>query len=257
MTVAVIGTGNMGAGIARLLASKGEQVVIGSRDPAKAARLAEEIGVDHGPVRVSFGRVDVRRQVTGFLRRLPSGEVIGRHDLDLPERTLSTHAVWWTMTPQSLAAAGIDEADVPGAAHAAEHAAIGMLPLLATCDRWDVGGLSTALHADTELPTIFVYDGYPGGAGFAEHGFDVARAWLSATLEAILACECETGCPSCVQSPKCGNRNHPLSKAGAVALLRGMLQTADEDAEPGSAADPVHEPDPADPEGGGPARATP
>src|SRR4029079_15229573 len=130
-----------------------------------------------------------------------------------------TKAVWWTMPVDVLQAAGIAECDIPGAAHAAEHAAIGMLPLVATSDRWDIGGVSTALHPDTGLPTILVYDGHPGGAGFAERGFHAARIWLTATRDAILACECTTGCPSCVQSPKCGNGNEPLDKAGAVALL--------------------------------------
>ncbi len=182
--------------------------------------VAEESGRDLGPVRVSFGRVDVRGQVTGFLRRLPSGEVIGQHALDLPERTLSTRAVWWTMTPQALARAGVAEEDVPGAAHAAEHAAIGMLPLLAACDRWDIGGVSTACHPDTGLPTIMVYDGHPGGAGFAARGHERILEWLTMTRETIAGCGCTgRGCPSCVVSPKCGNGNEPLDARGAVALL--------------------------------------
>jgi DEAD/DEAH box helicase domain-containing protein len=176
-----------------------------------------------GPVELCFGSVDVRSRVTSFLRRLPGGEVLGEHPLDLPERTLHTKAAWWTMTEEMLDAAGVAEIDIPGAAHAAEHAAIGMLPLVATSDRWDVGGVSTALHPDTGRPTILIYDGHPGGAGFAERGFRAATIWLTATRDAILACECTTGCPSCVQSPKCGNGNEPLDKAGAVALLTAVL----------------------------------
>jgi DEAD/DEAH box helicase domain-containing protein len=176
-----------------------------------------------GPVRVCFGSVRVHTQVTSFLRRLPGGEVLGTHPLDLPQRTLATKAVWWTMPVDVLQAAGIAECDIPGAAHAAEHAAIGMLPLVATSDRWDIGGVSTALHPDTGLPTIMVYDGHPGGAGFAERAYESFATWLTATREAVRTCRCESGCPACVQSPKCGNGNEPLDKAGAVALLQAVL----------------------------------
>ena len=181
-----------------------------------------------GPVQLCFGSVDVRSRVTSFLRLLPGGEVLGEHPLDLPERALHTKAVWWTMTEETLNEAGVGETDIPGAAHAAEHAAIGMLPLVATSDRWDIGGVSTALHPDTGRPTILVYDGYPGGAGFAERGFRAARIWLTATRDAIVACECATGCPSCVQSPKCGNGNEPLDKKGAVSLLTAVLARSPE-----------------------------
>jgi DEAD/DEAH box helicase domain-containing protein len=176
-----------------------------------------------GEVELCFGSVEVRSRVTSFLRTLPGGEVLGEHPLDLPERSLHTKAVWWTMTEEMLDAAGIPGSSIPGAAHAAEHAAIGMLPLVATSDRWDIGGVSTALHPDTGRPTILVYDGHPGGAGFAERGFHAATIWLTATRDAILACQCATGCPSCVQSPKCGNGNEPLDKPGAVALLTAVL----------------------------------
>jgi DEAD/DEAH box helicase domain-containing protein len=176
-----------------------------------------------GRVDLCFGSVEVRSRVTSFLRILPGGEVLGEHALNLPERSLSTKAVWWTMTEEMLISAGVFESDIPGAAHAAEHAAIAMLPLVATSDRWDIGGVSTALHPDTGRPTILVYDGHPGGAGFAERGFSSATTWLTATRDAILACKCSTGCPSCVQSPKCGNGNEPLDKAGAVTLLTTVL----------------------------------
>jgi DEAD/DEAH box helicase domain-containing protein len=181
--------------------------------------------VDAGSVQLSLGTVDVTQQVVSYLRRRqPGGEVMDETPLDLPARELRTVAVFYTVTPEALEAAGIDAADVPGAAHAAEHAAIGLLPLVATCDRWDIGGLSTALHPDTGLPTVFVYDGHAGGAGFAERGFDAAETWLRATRDAIAACGCETGCPSCVQSPKCGNGNDPLDKAKAVRLLDLVLR---------------------------------
>ncbi|GAA5595438.1 ATP-dependent helicase [Kocuria rhizophila] len=183
--------------------------------------------VQWGPVSIHRGSVDVTTQVVSYQRKLvASNEVAGEEPLELPPRQLSTVATWFTVSGPQLAAMGIEEPDIPGALHAAEHAMIGLLPLLASCDRWDVGGLSTALHVDTELPTIFVHDGHPGGAGFAERGYDMFRTWVTATRDAIAQCECESGCPSCVQSPKCGNRNNPLDKAGALKLLNGVLRFA-------------------------------
>ncbi|GAA1914025.1 DEAD/DEAH box helicase [Nocardioides lentus] len=177
-----------------------------------------------GPCRLAHGTVEVSHQVVAFLRRRrPGGEVLGEEPLDLPVRTMQTHAVWWTVPEPVLAAAGLDPADRPGAAHAAEHCSIGLLPLFATCDRWDIGGVSTALHPDTGELTVFVHDGRAGGAGFAERGYDVARAWLTATRDTIHSCACETGCPSCVQSPKCGNQNNPLDKPAAARLLTALL----------------------------------
>jgi DEAD/DEAH box helicase domain-containing protein len=127
------------------------------------------------------------------------------------------------VVPESvLAAADISTAAVGGTLHALKHAAIGMLPLFTICDRWDVGGVSTALQADTGQPSIFVYDGYPGGAGIAELGYAESERLLAATLELIEACPCDDGCPSCVQSPKCGNGNEPLDKAGARRLLEAV-----------------------------------
>jgi DEAD/DEAH box helicase domain-containing protein len=177
-----------------------------------------------GEATVVLGTVQVTNQVVGYLRRrLLTGEVLGEEPLDLPPRHLTTTAVWWTLDAQQVAASGVDPRNVAGAAHAAEHAAIGLLPLFATCDRWDIGGVSTAMHRDTGRLTVFVYDGHPGGAGFAERGYAVAQDWLTTTRDAIASCACQTGCPSCVQSPKCGNGNEPLSKPGSIALLDTLL----------------------------------
>jgi DEAD/DEAH box helicase domain-containing protein len=195
-----------------------------AREVTDIAVLDEETAEPWGAARLSFGSVRVTHQVVSYLkRRVPSGEVVAEEPLDLPERVLDTRAVWWTVPGRLLDDAGLAQADLPGAAHAAEHASIGLLPLFATCDRWDIGGVSTALHPDTGQLTVFVYDGHPGGAGFAEHGFHQARAWLLATRETIASCRCDSGCPSCVQSPKCGNGNHPLDKPGAVRLLDVLL----------------------------------
>ena len=175
----------------------------------------------------SFGSVEVTSQVVGYVTQaLPGMEVVAQHRLDMPERVLPTAAVWWTVPVEVTQTAGLTPAELPGALHAAEHASIGMLPLLATCDRWDIGGLSVAVHPQTMAPTVFVHDAQAGGAGFAERGFRAGREWLSATLAVIEGCGCTTGCPSCVQSPKCGNNNEPLDKAGAMTLLRLLLDAA-------------------------------
>ena len=177
-----------------------------------------------GEVEQSFGSVRVTNQVTSFVRKLvATGEVLDEVPLPLPPVELETRAVWWTIPVSVLDRAAVGARDVPGAIHAAEHAAIGLLPLVATCDRWDIGGVSTPMHPDTGMTTIFIYDGYPGGAGITERGARDADRWLRATLEAIRRCPCSRGCPSCVQSPKCGNGNEPLDKTGAVSLLAAIL----------------------------------
>jgi DEAD/DEAH box helicase domain-containing protein len=204
-----------------------------SEDPGYAtfARELTDIAVTGTGERRAFGSVtlglvpvSVTNRIVGYLRRRLTGEVIDFVELDMPPHTLDTTAVMYTIAPEALHRSGIDALQIPGSLHAAEHAAIGLLPLVASCDRGDIGGLSTAVGPEFDgLPSVFVYDGYPGGAGFAEQGFRRANIWLGATMAAIEACECPAGCPSCVQSPKCGNGNDPLDKAGAVRVLRLVL----------------------------------
>ena len=178
---------------------------------------------EFGPVTMGLVPVSVSHTVVGFIRRRLNGEVIDFVELDMPTQTLDTMAVMCTITPEALQHNGVEPLSVPGSLHAAEHAAIGLLPLVASCDRGDIGGVSTAAGPEDGLPTIFVYDGYPGGAGFSDRGFQQITTWWGATAAAIEACECPYGCPSCVQSPKCGNGNEPLDKRGAVRVLRLVL----------------------------------
>jgi DEAD/DEAH box helicase domain-containing protein len=152
-----------------------------------------------------------------------TGETLEVMPLTLPPQTLDTRAVWWSIPQHVIDRAAIAPAALPGAVHAAEHAAIGLLPLVATCDRWDVGGVSTPRHPDTGTAAIFIYDGYRGGAGIAERGYGSATRLLEATLETVRGCPCGHGCPACVQSPKCGNGNEPLDKTAAVSLLAAIL----------------------------------
>ncbi|MGB3443059.1 MAG: DEAD/DEAH box helicase [Actinophytocola sp.] len=194
------------------------------REQIDISVLSVEERTEHDDgVTVSLGEVAVTSHVVAYLRKLPSGQVLDQIPLDLPEQTLNTRAVWYTLTDDLLAEAGLTKHEIPGALHAAEHAAIGLLPLFATCDRWDIGGVSTALHPDTGEPTVFVHDGHPGGAGFADRAHAALIPWLTATRDAIEACECPSGCPSCVQSPKCGNGNEPLHKEGAIRVLTTVL----------------------------------
>ena len=202
-------------------------------DPGYTTSARELTGIDvvaelrraaWGPGAVHYGEVDVVRQVTSYTRRNPeTGQIFDEVALDLPPRALRTRAVWWTISAEQREALLRTGVDLPGAAHAAEHTAIGLLPLFAACDRMDIGGVSADLHPATGRLTVFVYDGNEGGAGFAERGFAVARDWLTATAEAITSCECQAGCPSCIQSPKCGTGNDPLAKDGALLLLRTLL----------------------------------
>jgi DEAD/DEAH box helicase domain-containing protein len=183
--------------------------------------------LDHRPLgdaELCFGDVEVTNQVVGFVRKLvATNELVGQEELPLPPVTLRTRAVWWTLPGRVIDAARVTTKDLAGGIHGAEHCAIGLLPLVATCDRWDIGGVSTTLHPDTGLTTIFVYDGYPGGAGIAERGYHAAERWLRATAERLRDCPCRDGCPSCVVSPKCGNGNEPLDKAAAERLTRTIV----------------------------------
>jgi DEAD/DEAH box helicase domain-containing protein len=177
-----------------------------------------------GRAELFLGPVEIATEVVGYERHdSRTRQVIGREELTLPPARLVTRAFWYTIDDEVLERARLAPEQVPGALHAAEHAGIGILPLFTICDRWDVGGVSTPLQADTGRPTIVIYDGFPGGVGIAELGFAAGRRHLEATRAVIERCPCARGCPSCVQSPKCGNGNEPLDKAGAVALLRTIL----------------------------------
>jgi DEAD/DEAH box helicase domain-containing protein len=178
-----------------------------------------------GAVDAFLGRVEVESRVVGYRRKaISGGAIIETIPLDLPPRYLVTDGFWFTFDQHLFDEAGIGWRDLPGTLHAAEHTAIATLPMFAICDRWDVGGLSTAVHADTGGAVFFIYDGYQGGAGIAQIGFESAQRHLHATLEALTQCPCRDGCPSCVVSPKCGNFNDPLDKDGAAALLRAVLR---------------------------------
>jgi DEAD/DEAH box helicase domain-containing protein len=182
------------------------------------ARAEQRLGIE-----LSFGSVTVSEQVVAYQRkRISDGETIETVALELPQTEFETEAVWFTPEPWMLEELD-DMPQLLGSLHAAEHALIALLPLWAMCDRWDIGGLSTNLHFQTGRPTIFVYDGHAGGVGITERGFDRFEGWTADTAKLLDGCPCDHGCPSCVQSPKCGNLNEPLDKAGALTLLQRML----------------------------------
>jgi DEAD/DEAH box helicase domain-containing protein len=187
----------------------------------EAVNTERKLGVD-----LSFGSVVVTDQVVGYQKKsIQTQESIELVALDLPETEFGTEAVWFLPEPWMLE--GIErEPRLLGSLHAAEHSLIALLPLWAMCDRWDIGGLSTNLHFQTGRPTIFVYDGHSGGVGISERGFEVFEGWADDTAKLLRGCPCDHGCPSCVQSPKCGNLNEPLDKAGALKLLERMLSAA-------------------------------
>jgi DEAD/DEAH box helicase domain-containing protein len=172
---------------------------------------------------LSFGRVVVTEQVVGYQKKsIQTQESLELVALDLPQTEFETEAIWFLPEPWMLERLE-PEPRLLGSLHAAEHSLIALLPLWAMCDRWDIGGLSTNLHFQTGRPTIFVYDGHAGGVGITERGFDSFEGWVADTAKLLAGCPCDRGCPSCVQSPKCGNLNEPLDKAGSLALLERML----------------------------------
>ena len=180
-----------------------------------------------GGIGVFHGEVEVVTHVLGYQRKsIRTGEVLDTLPLDLPPRRFSTQATWYVLPAGLVMLAGIEGKDLAGVLHAAEHTGIAMLPLFAICDRWDVGGLSIAYHPQLGEPAFFIYDGYEGGAGIAPIAFGAAERHLRATLATLDECPCRDGCPSCVQSPKCGNFNEPLDKHGAARLLRTGLELA-------------------------------
>jgi DEAD/DEAH box helicase domain-containing protein len=173
-------------------------------------------------VELSFGMVSVTEQVVAYQKkRVSDHSVIDLVALELPEQEFLTQALWYEI-PDELLRRDFPLDALQGSLHAAEHGQIAVLPLLAMCDRWDIGGLSTAFHHQTGRATIFIYDGHPGGVGITRAGFERFEALVDDALRLISECRCRSGCPSCVQSPKCGNLNEPLNKRGAVELLSRM-----------------------------------
>jgi DEAD/DEAH box helicase domain-containing protein len=189
--------------------------IVERRDDAAAAGMGVEL---------HFGEVSVTEQVMAFQRkRLSDHEVIDLVALDLPETNFPTQALWYVLSDELAGPAALPPEVLLGALHATEHGQIAVLPLLAMCDRWDIGGLSTNVHFQTGRPTIFIYDGHPGGVGIARRGFDLFERLVADAAKLIAECPCADGCPSCVQSPKCGNLNEPLHKEGALELMTRML----------------------------------
>jgi DEAD/DEAH box helicase domain-containing protein len=182
--------------------------------------------VEYSDVKVRFGVVDVTTEVLGYRKKMQfTEEVVGEELLDLPSQCFNTEALWFSVPQKTIDKLIESGLDVAGGLHAAEHASIALLPLFALCDRNDIGGVSTPFHPDTGRPEIFIYDAYPGGIGIAEKGFDVIEGLWATTLKAIEDCPCQDGCPSCIQSPKCGNNNEPLDKKAAIVLLRDLVLT--------------------------------
>jgi len=211
--------------IARAVRADYYTVVLGEKETEILERREERtLAIPGGAVAVGFGRLKVTVRIHEFQKkRLFGGEAMATHPLDVPPLTYETTGLWIEI-PRALPAhlAG-EERHFMGAIHAVEHAAIGLLPLLAIADRGDVGGISYTLHPQIGGPAIFLYDGVPGGAGLAERAFVELTDLLSRTRELIDACPCDAGCPACIQSPRCGNGNKPLDKAGALDVLKVLL----------------------------------
>jgi DEAD/DEAH box helicase domain-containing protein len=175
---------------------------------------------------LAFGRISVTERVVAYQKKsIRDQSTFETVDLDLPETSFETEAIWYLPEPEQLA--GLEKMPtLLGTLHAAEHSMIALLPLWAMCDRWDIGGLSTNIHFQTDRPTVFIYDGHSGGVGITERGFNAFEGWVADTARMLEGCPCADGCPSCVQSPKCGNLNEMLDKGGALTFLRRLTAAA-------------------------------
>jgi len=195
-----------------------------SKELTDARILSMRRHKEFNTIQVCFGDVEITTDVVGFKRKKQfTDEVINEEFLELPSQLFRTQGLWFDIPPIVIERLEKEKLDFAGSLHAAEHAAIAMLPSFALCDRNDIGGVSTPCHPDTGKPQIFIYDAYPGGIGIAECGYDLIQSLWASTLQVIEECPCEDGCPGCVQSPKCGNNNEPLDKRGAIVILRGLL----------------------------------
>jgi len=192
-----------------------------STDVVEPLRTGGRLGLE-----LTFGEVSVTEHVVAYQRKgIRDQATLATVALDLPPTVFETEAVWYVPTARQLE--GLEQMPtLLSTLHAAEHSMIALLPLWAMCDRWDIGGLSTNYHPDTGAPTVFVYDGHPGGVGITERGYEQFEGWVADTVRLLAGCPCERGCPSCVQSPKCGNLNEYLDKLGALTLLRRMSDSA-------------------------------
>jgi len=175
---------------------------------------------------LAFGRISVTERVVAYQKKsIRDQSTFETVDLDLPETSFETEAIWYLPEPEQLA--GLEKMPtLLGTLHAAEHSMIALLPLWAMCDRWDIGGLSTNIHFQTDRPTVFIYDGHSGGVGITERGFNAFEGWVADTARMLEGCPCADGCPSCVQSPKCGNLNEMLDKGGALTFLRRLVASS-------------------------------
>jgi DEAD/DEAH box helicase domain-containing protein len=184
-------------------------------------RLERRCGLD-----LAFGRISVTERVIAYQKKsIRDQATLETVELDLPQTSFETEAIWYLPEPQQLE--GLEQMPkLLGTLHAAEHSMIALLPLWAMCDRWDIGGLSTNLHFQTNRPTVFIYDGHAGGVGITERGFQSFEGWVEDTARMLEGCPCSDGCPSCVQSPKCGNLNEMLDKGGALTFLRRLTAGA-------------------------------
>ncbi|HZD43751.1 MAG TPA: Zn-binding domain-containing protein, partial [Methanomicrobiales archaeon] len=179
---------------------------------------------ERGEVSLSFGSVEVTEQYTGY-KLLKFDQVIGMEPLDLPPLRFETMALWFTVPEEMASDHAVHGTDFAGGLHGTEHALIGILPFHVMCDRWDIGGVSTTFHPDTSMPTVFIYDGFEGGIGLTEKAYSLMGDIARMSFELVRDCRCESGCPSCIYSPKCGNDNQPLHKQTTVEILEGLLRS--------------------------------